>query len=92
MNQLEMHELVKQHHPHLGETEIRKLLDRALADFAAKTEILETSFTTTTVADQRYYSLPDELLKIKSVWLNDTQIPQLLGKPVIDDDTSESTG
>ena len=43
MTQLEMHELVKQHHPHLGEVEIRKLLDRALADFAAKTEILNSN-------------------------------------------------
>jgi len=91
MTQLEMHELVEQHHPHLGEKEIRKLLDRALADFAAKTEVLETSFTTETIADQRYYSLPKEILKIKSVWLNDTIIPQLLGKPVIDDDTSETS-
>ena len=38
MKQLEMIELVKQHHPHLGETEIRKLLDRAISDFATKTE------------------------------------------------------
>jgi len=91
MTQLEMHELVKQHHPHLGETETRKLLDRALADFAAKTEMLETSFTTETDGNQRYYSLPSSLLKITSVWLNDTQIPQLLGKPIIDDDTSETS-
>ena len=90
MTQLEMIELVRQHHEHLGETEIRKLLDRALADFAAKTEILESTVTTTTVANQRYYSLPDSLLKITSVWLNDTQIPQLIGKPVIDDDTEEA--
>jgi len=92
MTQLEMIELVRQHHEHLGETEIRKLLDRALADFAAKTEILETSFTTTTVADQRYYSLPDELLKIKSVWLDDLKISKMIGKPIIDDeDTGEYT-
>jgi len=90
MTQLEMHELVRQHHPHIGEKELRKLLDRALADFAAKTEILNSSITTTTVANQRYYSLADNVLKISSVWLNDTQIPQLLGKPVIDDDTSET--
>tara|TARA_Y100000310_G_C20489982_1_gene718709 strand:+ start:163 stop:438 length:276 start_codon:yes stop_codon:yes gene_type:complete len=91
MTQLEMHELIKQHHYHLGEKEVRKLIDRALADFAAKTEMLETSFTTETAANQRYYSLPSSLLKITSVWLNDTMIPQLLGKPVIDDDTSETS-
>ena len=92
MRQLEMQELVNQHHPHLGEKEIRKLLDRALADFAAKTEILESSVSldTGTKVDQRYYSLPNNILKITSVWLNDTLIPKLIGKPVIDDDTEET--
>ena len=90
MKQIEMVELVRLHHPHLGETEIRKLLDRALADFAARTEMIESSVTTTTVANQRYYSLSDNVIKLTSVWLNDTQIPQLIGKPVIDDDTSET--
>lgn len=84
-----MVELVRLHHPHLGETEIRKFLDRALADFAARTEMIESSVTTTTVANQRYYSLSDNVIKLTSVWLNDTQIPQLIGKPVIDDDTDE---
>ena len=90
MKQIEMVELVRLHHPHLGETEIRKLLDRALADFAARTEMIESSVTTTTVANQRYYSLSDNVIKLTSVWLNDTQIPQLIGQPVIDDDTSET--
>ena len=90
MKQIEMVELVRLHHPHLGETEIRKLLDRALADFAARTEMIESSVTTTTVANQRYYSLSDNVIQLTSVWLNDTQIPQLIGKPVIDDDTSET--
>ena len=90
MKQIEMVELVRQHHEHLGEKEIRKLLDRALADFATKTEIIESTFLTSTVANQRYYSLPDELIKITSVWFNDTLIPQLIGKPSIDDDTSET--
>ena len=89
MKQIEMVELVRLHHPHLGETEIRKFLDRALADFAARTEMIESSVTTTTVANQRYYSLSDNVIKLTSVWLNDTQIPQLIGKPVIDDDTDE---
>ena len=92
MRQLEMQELIKQHHDHLGEVEVRKLIDRALADFAAKTEILESSVTldTGTNANQRYYSLPSNILKIGSVWLNDTLIPKLIGKPVIDDDTEET--
>jgi hypothetical protein len=90
MTQLEMIELVQQHHSHLGETELRKLLDRALSDFAAKTEVLETSYTTSTVANQRYYTIPSTLLKIKNIWLNDVLISRLVGKPIIDDDTAET--
>lgn len=90
MTQLEMLEIIKQHHDHMGEVEARKLINRALADFAAKTEILESTITTTTAINQRYYSLPDNLLKVTSVWFNDTQIPKLIGKPIIDDDTEET--
>ena len=43
MTAKEMIELVQQHHPHMGETEIVKLLNRAKNDFCAKTEILKTT-------------------------------------------------
>ena len=36
MKLLEMIELVQQHHPHMGEQEIRLLLNRASDDFCAK--------------------------------------------------------
>ena len=85
-----MIELVQQHHPHLGEVEIIKLLNRAKDDFCAKTEIVKDTYTSTTVANQRYYTLDDKIIKINSVWLNDVKIPMLIGKPIIDDDTSES--
>ena len=85
----EMIELVQQHHPHMGEVEVIKLLNRAKDDFCNKTEIVKDSYTTTTVANQRYYTISTNILKILSVWLNDVQIPMLLGKPIIDDDTSE---
>ena len=89
MTLMEMIELVKQHHPHLGETEILKLLNRAKDNFCARTEILKNTFTSTTVANQRYYKLDNRVLKVQSVWLNDVMIPRLIDKPIIDDDTSE---
>ena len=89
MTTKEMIELVQQHHPHMGEVEVIKLLNRAKDDFCAKTEIVKDSYTTTTVANQRYYRISTNILKILSVWLNDVQIPMLLGKPIIDDDTGE---
>ena len=90
MKTKEMLELIQQHHPHMGEVEAIKLLNRAKDDFCAKTEIVKDSYTTSTVANQRYYTLDDKIIKIKDVWLNDVKIPMLIGKPIIDDDTSES--
>ena len=45
---------------------------------------------TTTTANQMYYAISEFILKVQSVWLNDVKIPRLIGKPIIDDDTSES--
>jgi hypothetical protein len=89
MTAKEMIELIQQHHPHIGEKEAINLLNRAKDDFCAKTELVKDSYTSSTVANQRYYTLDNKILKIKSVWLNDVEIPMLLGKPGIDDDTSE---
>ena len=81
-----MIELVQQHHPHMGQTEIVKLLDRAKDDFCAKTEIVKDTYTGVTIASQRYYDIDSRILKIKSVWLNDIKISRLIGKPIIDDE------
>ena len=92
----EIIELVKQHHPHLGETEIRLLANRASDDFCAKTEILKDSFSLGTdvnpdssTANKRYYTLPSEIITIREVYLNNVRIPRLTGKPIIDDTTTE---
>lgn len=90
MTAREMIELIQQHHPHIGEKEAIKILNRAKDDFCAKTEIVKDSYTSTTVANQRYYSLDNKVLKILSIWLNDILIPMLVGKPIIDDDESET--
>tara|TARA_R110002051_G_scaffold319609_1_gene403868 strand:- start:2100 stop:2378 length:279 start_codon:yes stop_codon:yes gene_type:complete len=82
----EMIELVQQHHPHMGQTEIVKLLDRAKNDFCSKTDIVKDTYTGVTVAGQRYYDIDSRILKIKSLWLNDVKIPKLIGKPIIDDE------
>jgi hypothetical protein len=92
----EIIELVKQHHPHMGETEIRLLANRASDDFCAKTEMLKDSFSLgadvdadSTTANKRYYTLPSEILTIREVYLNSVRIPRLIGKPIIDDTTTE---
>ena len=89
MKSQEMIELIKQHHPHVGDTEIIKMLNRVKDDFCARTEIVRDTYTSDTVANQRYYTLDNRIRKNKSVSLNDVLIPRLIGKPIIDDDTSE---
>jgi hypothetical protein len=84
----EMIELVQQHHPHMGQTEVVKLLDRAKNDFCAKTSIVKDTYTGTTVANQRYYDMDNRIIKIKSLWLNGIKIPKMIGKPIIDDEDS----
>ena len=86
----EMLELIQQHHPHIGETEAIRLLNRAKDDFCTKSELIKDSYTSQTVADQRYYTLDNNIIKIQNVWLNDVQIPKLIGKPIIEDDTGET--
>jgi len=91
VQQRELIELVKQHHPHLGETEIRKLLNRAQNIICEETEALENWFTDTTVADQRFYDFDDLLIRVKRVELTDNDgnyyaIPQLSNPPDLGDD------
>ena len=103
MTAKEMIELVQQHHSDMGEVEIIKLLNRAKDDFCAKTEIIKNKYTsisgdyaddangeTAITADRRYYTLSKLILKIRDVWLNDVKISRIIGKPLIDDDASES--
>jgi len=86
MTQKQLIELVQQHHPDIGETELRLALNRAKDDFCAKTEIITANWTQNSVAGQRYYSINDAILRIKDVQVNDVSISRLVGKPIIDDD------
>ena len=90
----EMIELVQQHHPHMGETEIVKHLNRTKDEFCEETEIYKKTDTTIdTVADQRWYDIPSDdatgvhLLKIEEVYFDDVKIPRLQGNPIINDET-----
>ena len=89
MTAKEMIELVQQHHPEMGQTEIVKLINRAKDDFCIKTEIVKDTYTSQTEVNQRYYTLDNKIIKIKDIWLNDIKIPMLLDKPIIDDDIGE---
>jgi hypothetical protein len=88
MTTKEMIELVQQHHPHMGEVEIIKLLNRAKDEFCERTDIFKkTDATITTIADQRWYAIPSGLFKIEEVYFDDVKIPRLQGNPIINDES-----
>lgn len=84
----EMIELIQMHHPHIGETEIVKQLNRVKDDFCEETQVFKKTDTSlTTVSGTRWYTIPSGLTKIEEVYLNDVRIPRLQGNPLINDET-----
>ena len=83
MTQKELIETIQQHHSHAGETQIRKALNRAQDDFAAKTKMIHVGSdnTDTLVSGQRYYNLPPEVLEIKRVEVNEIEIRRMIDRP-----------
>ena len=82
MKFLEMSELVKQHHPQMGQTEVRKLLNRAIDDFSLRSGVVETSWTYEIANEEdRWTFLDDNILTIERVEINDKVIPRLLTLP-----------
>lgn len=92
MTQQHMIELIQQHHPNMGETEIRLALNRAQDDYSAKTELIKKTSTLTSAAGQRYYAIASDILKIMSIQFNHVEIPRLIGNPIIDDDEHTPPG
>jgi hypothetical protein len=85
MKFLEMSELVRQHHDHMGQTEIRKVLNRAINDFCVRTKVIQSSFTyEITEANQtdRWLWLDDHIIDIERVEIDSYIIPRLLELPV----------
>ena len=86
MTQLELIEIVRQHHPHVLESEVRAGLNRAQDDFSAKTGIVPMLWTKSSVANQRYYPLNPDMIKLERVEVDGCTIPRLVGRPEESDD------
>ena len=83
-----MIDMVKKHHPELGNVEIIEMLNQASDEFCQRTLILDEATQFTTVSGQRYYGLKDGILEIKSVDLQDDDgnhvtIKRLQGRPKV---------
>jgi len=81
MTQKQLIETVQQHHPHLGETQIRIFLNKALDEFCRKTRVLKQLYTFPTEDGQRYYNLDDAIVEITRVDYDNYEIPRLVGQP-----------
>ena len=82
----EMMELIQQHHADMGETEVLKLINRAMEDFSIKTKMITGTYVFNTIIDKRYYTLPDLILEIDEVYYDSgdskgRRIPRLVGTP-----------
>ena len=73
-----MIDMVKKHHPELGNVEIIEMLNQASDEFCQRTLILDEATQFTTVSGQRYYGLKDGILEIKSVDLEMKMVMMLL--------------
>jgi hypothetical protein len=79
----EIIDVITKRHPGTSGNQVTRLANRAIQDFCTKTELIEDSFSLDggTVPNQRWYDLPDEIIKIKSIDIDDETAPMLVGRP-----------
>lgn len=77
----EYYDIAADTYPEVELADVIKILNRAIEDFSSKTEIVKNSFNANTVAGQRFYTLPDDVIKIISVDVDDETAPKLIGEP-----------
>ena len=91
MTGIQAREYIRQHHPNMPLIQLIDLLNEATKDFCNKTHIYKATLTDSSTIGQRYYTLPDSIIKILKVHIDDVSIPRLQGDPIIDDDELSST-
>ena len=77
----EMLEILKSTHPNETNQNLIKMLNRASDDFCRKTEVLDSSYTFSTEAGVRYYSLLKNIVRISSVDVDDETADIVVGRP-----------
>ena len=84
MTTQQMVELIRQHHPDIGETEAIMLLNRAKDQLCERVDLLrdkDTSLTTT--ASTTEYTIPTGTLKVYEVYVGSDQAYRISGRPII---------
>ncbi len=77
----EILERIKLSHPTETDQNLIKLLNMASDDFCRKTEVIDSSYTITTVAEQRYYPLLKNIIRIDTVDVDGDTADKLVGRP-----------
>ena len=96
MTSTQLMEMVQQHHPHMGTTEILLLLNQVMQEFCEDTKmVVSVDNSIDTVSGTRWYTVPNfltdsggltmKLISIKEIYLDDVRIPRLQGNPIIED-------
>jgi len=81
MTQQQLHELIREHHPDMSETEIRIRLNNASKEFARKSRSLEGAFEFPTEVGKRYYGLDSKIIEVKHVDFDGKSIKRSLIRP-----------
>lgn len=82
MTQQQMIEMVRQHHPEIGITQVRLWLNQAIEEFCRKTMIIKDVDTSlTSVTDTRWYDIPTGVLGITSLDFDGYTIPRIYNRP-----------
>jgi len=74
-------DLFRKHYPDASITEIKRRLNRGKRVFLGKARIYDSSWNVSTVADQRYYGLTDEIIAVERVDYDGEKIGRLQGSP-----------
>tara|TARA_R110002012_G_scaffold320339_1_gene543317 strand:- start:21751 stop:23193 length:1443 start_codon:yes stop_codon:yes gene_type:complete len=86
MTKKEIYEWIQMHHPQLNEVVMERLVNKAMDDFCEQTEILKQSVTVKggSVSNQRYYTIPENVLKIEEMRINELPISRIMDTGIID--------
>ena len=84
----ELIELVRAHHPHMLEEEVRRALNRAQSDFCSETGVVESLFVDALIEGQSFYRMgasaiqgDHPIITVKRVDIEQEVIPRLQGDP-----------
>lgn len=78
---------IRQLYPDVSIAEIDKRIKTGMRRFLGEARLYDSSWSVTTVADQRFYGLPDTMVAVERADYDGTVINRLIGAPETTDIT-----